>query len=71
MGRMRDEHLQGGKRAEADAAGERITGEQDAGQHGGGDPACWLALLCPECGAVAEQEPPTRCARCGAELPAG
>ncbi|MEO8907702.1 MAG: hypothetical protein ABI310_06445 [Microbacteriaceae bacterium] len=30
----------------------------------GGDPACWLSLLCPECGAVLEShsEP---CWRCG------
>ncbi|MEY8042238.1 hypothetical protein [Saccharopolyspora cebuensis] len=36
----------------------------------GGDPVCWAARVCPECGAFAEAEPPTRCARCGAEIPA-
>jgi hypothetical protein len=36
----------------------------------GGDPACWLGRVCPECGLLAEEPPPTVCARCGAELPA-
>lgn len=30
----------------------------------GGDPACWLALLCPECGAVLESRSDP-CWRCG------
>jgi len=30
----------------------------------GGDPACWLALICPDCGAVGEV--PGGCRRCGA-----
>jgi uncharacterized protein YqeY len=32
----------------------------------GGDPACWLHELCPECGAVPDA-PATRCWRCGYE----
>lgn len=32
----------------------------------GGDPACWLNRVCPECGRLAEEAPPTRCAGCGA-----
>jgi hypothetical protein len=36
----------------------------------GGDPACWLGQLCPECGAVVDRGPsadsPDRCWRCGA-----
>lgn len=24
----------------------------DAADHAGGDPACWVHLVCPECGAV-------------------
>jgi rubrerythrin len=37
----------------------------------GGDPVCWLHLLCPDCGAMIEQQPPPdHCVRCGAELPA-
>jgi rubrerythrin len=33
-----------------------------------GDPACWLKLVCPRCGAVAEDDPPTRCPQCHAEI---
>ena len=33
----------------------------------GGDAACWLHELCPECGAVPD-EPSTRCWRCGYEV---
>ncbi|MBA0050952.1 DUF309 domain-containing protein [Streptomyces sp. AJS327] len=33
----------------------------------GGDPACWAALVCPECGAVRDTaDPGTPCPRCGA-----
>ncbi|BDB59876.1 hypothetical protein RDE2_16700 [Rhodococcus sp. RDE2] len=34
----------------------------------GGDPVCWLHLLCPDCGAMitSEEEP---CPRCGREHP--
>ncbi|WP_346621058.1 hypothetical protein [Blastococcus montanus] len=35
----------------------------------GGDPACWLRRVCPECGGLADEDPPARCPRCGAELP--
>ena len=31
----------------------------------GGDPACWLHRVCPACGRVADEDPPTRCASCG------
>jgi len=34
----------------------------------GGDPACWLHLVCTNCGAVAESDPPTTCTRCQAEI---
>lgn len=34
----------------------------------GGDPACWLNRVCAQCGRLAEEEPPTRCAGCGALL---
>jgi hypothetical protein len=36
----------------------------------GGDPACWLNRVCPACGRLAEENPPTRCPACGEELPA-
>src|SRR4051794_32139768 len=32
----------------------------------GGDPACWLRRVCPVCGRLADQDPPTVCAACGA-----
>jgi len=38
----------------------------------GGDPACWAALLCPNCGAVPnsrEERDGGRCARCGELFP--
>jgi rubrerythrin len=34
----------------------------------GGDPACWLHRVCPDCGRLADEDPPTRCPGCGAEL---
>ena len=34
----------------------------------GGDPVCWLHRVCPACGRLADEDPPTRCPACGAEL---
>ena len=37
----------------------------------GGDQVCWLAELCPECGAMPTDDPavePGRCWRCGGDL---
>ncbi|MGY1609781.1 MarR family winged helix-turn-helix transcriptional regulator [Geodermatophilus sp. SYSU D00700] len=42
----------------------------DRGADEGGDPACWLHRVCPACGRVADEDPPTVCAACGEELPA-
>ena len=36
-----------------------------------GDSVCWLRLVCPECGTIAEAEPPTDCPQCGARIEAG
>ncbi|MGH3342673.1 MAG: hypothetical protein ACRDPK_07275 [Carbonactinosporaceae bacterium] len=44
-------------------------GERPRADDEGGDPACWLHRVCPECGALADTDPPTRCHRCGADLP--
>jgi rubrerythrin len=35
-----------------------------------GEPVCLLHRVCPECGRLAEEDPPTRCRACGASLPA-
>ena len=32
----------------------------------GGDPACWLSHVCPECGALVEGSTAVPCWRCGA-----
>lgn len=31
----------------------------------GGDEACWLHRVCPECGGLAAEAPPVHCPRCG------
>jgi hypothetical protein len=35
----------------------------------GGDPVCWLNRVCPECGALRDEEPPVPCPRCGSTEP--
>jgi rubrerythrin len=34
------------------------------------EPVCLVNRVCPECGRLADEKPPTRCPACGAELPA-
>lgn len=34
----------------------------------GGDPACWLDRVCPECGRIADAPAPT-CPACGSAYP--
>ncbi|HZM67781.1 MAG TPA: hypothetical protein VFC16_15930 [Nakamurella sp.] len=34
----------------------------------GGDPVCWLADVCPECGRFVGRRPPAQCPRCGAAI---
>jgi predicted amidophosphoribosyltransferase len=36
-----------------------------------GDPVCLLRRVCPACGAVADEDPPTICPQCHAELTGG
>ncbi|HEX4226980.1 MAG TPA: DUF488 family protein [Pseudonocardiaceae bacterium] len=43
---------------------------EEAARDTGGDPACWLNSVCPDCGRFVEDRPPTRCPRCGAEITA-
>ena len=46
------------------------TGGHDADEDRPGDPACLLRRVCPECGSVADTDPPTVCPQCHAEMPA-
>jgi uncharacterized protein YeaO (DUF488 family) len=46
----------------------RRLGKPVAAEDLGGDPVCWLTSVCPECGRFVEDEPPTTCPRCGAEI---
>jgi rubrerythrin len=41
------------------------------GEDEGGDPACWIARVCPECGSFIEGRAPEVCPRCGARVQAG
>jgi hypothetical protein len=34
-----------------------------------GDAVCWLPRVCQACGALADEDPPTTCPRCGSEMP--
>ncbi|WP_153449522.1 hypothetical protein [Streptomyces smaragdinus] len=41
----------------------------ESGHHSeGGDPACWLGLICPACGRVREDRTTSQCENCGEEL---
>jgi hypothetical protein len=51
--------------AEGDPA-PAVPGPPDLDE--GGDPACWLHRVCPACGRLADEDPPTRCTSCGALL---
>ncbi|NEE02970.1 hypothetical protein [Phytoactinopolyspora halotolerans] len=34
----------------------------------GGESVCWLPQVCEDCGRLADDEPPTVCAACGASI---
>ncbi|MGI9008495.1 MAG: hypothetical protein ACR2FU_20280 [Streptosporangiaceae bacterium] len=34
-----------------------------------GDPPCLQRRVCPGCGSVADEDPPTTCLACGTDLP--
>lgn len=42
----------------------------DAGEDRPGDPACLLRRVCQACGSVADEDPPTMCPVCHADMPA-
>ena len=44
---------------QARGAGTSGAGTSGAGEDRPGDPACWLRRVCPECGAMADRDPPT------------
>jgi uncharacterized protein YeaO (DUF488 family) len=50
---------------------ERLLAGADDGEDTPGDPACWLARVCPSCGRVAPVAPPTTCPNCHATIPRG
>jgi hypothetical protein len=61
--------------ADADAIAadaDDVAADADAGAvvlgDVGGDPACWLHLVCEECGALEDAPNARRCSRCGAPL---
>ncbi len=59
-------------RSQAAVLAERLR--QDAAvtsdaQERPGDPACWLRRVCPHCGSMADEDPPTTCPACHAAMP--
>ena len=54
--------------ADPDAAPTGSPGQPPA--EPAGDPVCWLHRVCPDCGRLADEDPPTRCPGCGALLTA-
>jgi hypothetical protein len=48
--------------------GGGMTWRADPGDRAG-DPVCWLPRVCQACGALADEDPPTTCPRCGREIP--
>ena len=61
--------------SEQDPAGPQGTAHGTAGRAPEpelpGDPVCLLRRVCPACGGVADEDPPTICPHCHAELPGG
>jgi len=60
------EHSQAAVLAERLRQDEAGMGEA---QERGGDPACWLRRVCPQCGSMADADPPTTCPACHADMP--
>lgn len=48
--------------------GEAAQGRGRLEHHVGGEPVCLMHRLCPECGRLADQDPPTRCPHCAAVI---
>ena len=54
----------------AEAAADGPAGQEAPEQDLPGDPPCLLRRVCPACGSVADEDPPTTCPQCGTTLPA-
>jgi hypothetical protein len=63
----------------ADRPERRVSGQPDQARDTSvdgaeferpGDAACWLRRVCPNCGTLAEVDPPAICAQCKQEIPA-
>ena len=54
---MTDDGLQASGQNNTDVVAERP-----------GDPPCWQCRVCPDCGTIADYDPPTTCQQCGAEI---
>ncbi|MFD0257154.1 hypothetical protein ACFRKE_16640 [Kitasatospora indigofera] len=50
---------------------EAVAARSGAPEPEGGEAACWLNRVCPECDAVLDKAPPAVCHRCGAEVRPG
>ncbi|MFF3594483.1 hypothetical protein [Kitasatospora indigofera] len=50
---------------------EAVAARSGAPEPEGGEAACWLNRVCPECDAVLDKAPPVVCHRCGAEVRPG
>lgn len=45
---------------------QRLLNQPGSAPPGGGDPVCWLHLVCPGCGHLPDDPAVTACPRCGA-----
>lgn len=48
--------------------GEATQARWTVGEPVGGEPVCLMHRLCPACGRLADQDPPTRCPHCDAVI---
>lgn len=44
-----------------------MSGRRADGSEPGGESVCWLDRVCPDCGALTDEEQ-TRCPRCGCDM---
>ncbi|MBW0101800.1 hypothetical protein [Pseudonocardia sp. KRD291] len=51
--------------------GEATQERRHVGEPVGGEPVCLMHRVCPECGRLADEDPPTRCPHCEAVIDEG